>query len=211
MKKIYLKAINKLITFEKSIFNINIESKNIYKDFIFNIEENVILSENNIELSDKYLEIIRNPFEIDINNTKLIKGLYKKFVTFLNEDEKMTKISEIERLIIDVIEDFKLTLDSNITMDDLDYSKLLGAINLKFEEVHRDNFCDFLIGYFKIIADILNMKFVIAFNLFNFFDDNEIEKLEVELEALGIVILNINFVFKDIKSDLIIDNDYCII
>ena len=78
MKKIFIKSIGKTIEIDNGVYQVIIENSNIYRNIAINIESEIVLSKDDKLLSiDKEIAVIYDPFNIDLNDPKTIKSLYK--------------------------------------------------------------------------------------------------------------------------------------
>ena len=161
-------------------------------------------------LSSKKLIIIHNPFNLDINDSKTIKALYK-----LLEKEIHGKLENelliIEKVLFEISD--KLILSSNINLDyeaQIDVSKLLSCLGIKYNTY--DDYLSNLLQYIKIQSNLFSKKIIIFFGLSSMLSVDEINRLNVELINNDISLIDISFSIKNISNNsLIIDEDWCIL
>lgn len=135
MKKVYVKPINKVIELNKNVNSIIIESPSLLRSIYFDLNNNIIYSINNIPFElEKIACVIKSPLDLDLNEVKIIKNLYKKLEKHIIE-EKFEKLNIIEsklfELIDEVIEDTIIPVECN---EKIDIQKLLGSLSIAYRE-----------------------------------------------------------------------------
>lgn len=212
--KIYLKAIDKIFELNDQFNKISINDTKLYRNIALNYEDEIIISDlNNTFHFDKQIMVLQNVYNLNINESKNIKELYKR-IEFIIKSKYECLIDKINNISFELIDSLSLEFDNNIECDEsIDISKLLSAYSIKYEEVNEDNYLIVLINYLKMCADILKAKAVLSFGLSYMLSKEEIELLNKELVNIGICIVDILF-DNDQTSEynlITIDNDYCVI
>lgn len=211
MMKLFIETIDKAIDIENGIYQIKIENPITYRNIAINIDTEIILSNAGKIISlDKEVIIIHNPFNLDINDSKTIKALYK-----LLEKEIHGKLENelliIEKVLFEISD--KLILSSNINLDyeaQIDVSKLLSCLGIKYNTY--DDYLSNLLQYIKIQSNLFSKKIIIFFGLSSMLSVDEINRLNVELINNDISLIDISFSIKNISNNsLIIDEDWCIL
>lgn len=212
MKKMFIKPINSLIEFDKPIIQILFENNVAFRNFIENIEDNVIYSENDesLELNKKVI-IINNIYDIDINDKKNITFLYKNIVNQLNEKQKES-FDKINNELLNVIKDINNTNDYGIDFEDsFNITKILNLYQVKFC-LDEQNYLEKLAKYIEITSRVSKINTFISFSLIRILSKEEVNLLVKELSLNKINL--IDFDFQNSKKEIKyyeIDEDWCII
>lgn len=212
MKKMFIKPINSLIEFDKPIIQIIFENNVDFRNFIENIEDNVIYSENDesLELNKKTI-IINNIYNIDINDKKNITFLYKNIVNQLSEKQKES-FDKINNELLNVIKDINNTNDYGIDFEDsFDITKILNLYQVKFC-LDEQNYLEKLAKYIEITSSVSKINTFISFSLIRILSEEEVNLLVKELSLSKINL--IDFDFQNSKKEIKyyeIDEDWCII
>ncbi len=212
MKKMFIKPINSLIEFDKPIIQIIFENNVDFRNFIENIEDNVIYSENDesLELNKKVI-IINNIYDIDINDKKNITFLYKNIVNQLSEKQKES-FDKINNELLNVIKDINNTNDYGIDFEDsFDITKILNLYQVKFC-LDEQNYLEKLAKYIEITSSVSKINTFISFSLIRILSEEEVNFLVKELSFNKINL--IDFDFQNSKKEIKyyeIDEDWCII
>ena len=212
MKKMFIKPINSLIEFDKPIIQILFENNVAFRNFIENIEDNVIYIENDesLELNKKVI-IINNIYDIDINDKKNITFLYKNIVNQLNEKQKES-FDKINNELLNVIKDINNTNDYGIDFEDsFDITKILNLYQVKFC-LDEQNYLEKLAKYIEITSRVSKINTFISFSLIRILSKEEVNLLVKELSLNKINL--IDFDFQNSKKEIKyyeIDEDWCII
>lgn len=170
---------------ENKVTNIIIEAPEVFEKFLAEIYEQVlgnegkwVLSENSIPLDlRKYVEIIINPFDIDINNKKILTKLYDRIKKNANETELYIKWNEMYSNIINVIEalidDFDYSLEYS---DEIELKEFLKLIDLRFS-MNSTNSLERLMDYMNLHNEILGTKVFVLVNIKSFYSEERLKYL----------------------------------
>ena len=103
MKKIFIKPLNRLCDFDDKLLVIKFEDPIIYREFTFDIINNLNYSENNsiIDL-EKYGNVIYNPYDLNLTEKKLVNALYSILQNNIKDNE-IKIITEIEKKSIELL------------------------------------------------------------------------------------------------------------
>lgn len=98
MKKIFIKPLNRLCDFDDKLLVIKFEDPIIYREFTFDIINNLNYSKNNsiIDL-EKYGNVIYNPYDLNLTEKKLVNALYSILQNNIKDNE-IKIINEIEKI-----------------------------------------------------------------------------------------------------------------
>lgn len=212
MMSIYLKDFNCRCDLQKAITKICFEDPKMYRNFFSNISERIIISNNDgaINIKKKCL-IISDPFNIELNDKKIITELYKLMKISMS-DEQIKMLMEIESNMISLLEEVILAMDCNIDYgSDFDATKLFSLFQVCFKKVEYNNFLEFLIDYIKINIEIYDIDIVITNRLISILTEEEYQLLKKELILLECKVIDFEIKDNSINNDYLIDNDWCII
>ena len=213
MKKIFVKPLNYLIDFDKAIKTLKFNSAKNYRDFTFNLYESLIFSIDNEEMKlDSDALVIKNPFEIDLNEKKIITAIYKKLQSNINDSQQIY-IQNIEvnafKLFDELLEDVDYHLQYN---EEIDINKLFSNFSISFPEIDYNNYLELLSTYCSLHAIYNKVKIIISFGALNLLTKEEISILEKELDINNLVMLDITYNSIEIdEKNLFIDDEWCIL
>lgn len=212
--KIYIKQIDSIYKLKEYYNIIVVDNKTLFRDLVLNYEDELIISNSNEILQyNKKVITIHNHFDINLNETKITKELYKRI-------EKMIKTKyekeyyELTSLSFNLLDLLVFDFDNEFEYDtNMDMNKLLSSFNIKFNEIESKNYLQLLKKYLNIIVELFGIQAVITYNLSNFLLEEEIKVLNQDLINNGIYIIDIvynSFVPKECQL-LEINEDFCII
>lgn len=209
MKKIFIKPLNRLCDFDDKLLVIKFEDPIIYREFTFDIINNLNYSENNsiIDL-EKYGNVIYNPYDLNLTEKKLVNALYSILQNNIKDNE-IKIINEIEKNLIELLnvlfQKVSVPFEYN---ESIDVSKLFLSIGVRYPIVSKASYFENLLLYIKIYVEVLYIKCFITLNLTNLLSSEEQNKLKLYLKELDIVLIDC-FVESKNNSNLIIDSDWC--
>lgn len=212
MKFLYLKAANEKLKLENNITSIRYDDCNMFRNFVKNISENIILSENNETIDIvKNCKIIFDPLNLELKDKKNTTELYKQIKHELTE-EHIIKWHELEADILNLIADISIGLDYSIDYEvEADFLKILSLYQVSIKEEKIDNYLNYLINYIKIYSVFYNCNIFISIRLLSILNQLEFEKLEQELTILGITLVDFDINYKNSFAHYKIDYDWCVI
>ena len=208
--KLFIKPANELVLLDSPINVISFDDPLKYRCFIYQLEENVIISQNDSPIDLKKCHIIMNIFELSINEKKIMTQLYKNLINTLNLENK-DKLTSIETSLYDWIENVIDNQNYDLEFGEIDYFKLLDNLGVKFKEPENNNYLELLIAYLKIYSTLLGVNVFIIYNLCNFLTIEEKSILSKELELLEVTIIDFELINNKFESTRVIDSDWCII
>lgn len=209
MKKIFIKPLNRLCDFDDKLLVIKFEDPIIYREFTFDIINNLNYSKNNsiIDL-EKYGNVIYNPYDLNLTEKKLVNVLYSILQNHIKDNE-IKIINEIEKNLIELLnvlfQKVSVPFEYN---EGIDVSKLFLSIGVRYPIVSKASYFENLLLYIKIYVEVLYIKCFITLNLTNLLSSEEQNKLKLYLKELDIVLIDC-FVESKNNSNLIIDSDWC--
>ena len=215
MKKVHIESLNKTILFDTSIKCLKFNNQLNYKEISLNLVNEIIFSINDSTVDlEKYGLIIYNPFQISLNDKKIITAMYKELEKNCHNENNIALIQQIEsksfELFNNLLLDFDYTFEYN---EEIDLIKLFSSFNLKFTEFEYSNYVELLTNYIKLNSTFNKSKIVVSFGTLSLLSKEELILFEKELAYNDIAMLDISYVGDRIieNKDLVIDEDWCII
>lgn len=197
-----------------------IESPQLFAEYVQELyiqsaggEGRFVLSDNDREISiDKYVEIVVNPFAVNINDKRILGKLYNELHKKAYAENMYLHtqkiISELNQYFAELEqqETYFLTLD-----DEIDITAIFKAIGITVESC-ADNFMQNIIQYIQLMAELLAKKAVIFVNLSSYAESEQMEEIIKAAAHNEIAILFLESSQKDFPKGVlqyIIDNDRC--
>lgn len=210
MKKIFLSFVNEVLILKKPISIISIEDPTLFRKVSLSIEENIIYSVNDVvEPIEKRTLFLYNPFELNLNEARFIKALYKQIESEILNKEKQLLI-QIEKALFYTLENVsEITISPIEYNSNIDIGKLLSSIGLNYKK--NEDYLENLNNYIKIYNEIMKNSLIISFGLTNLLSEEEIYLLSNELLYLNIFLLDIRCDSKKTLFDVTVDKDWCIV
>ena len=171
MKMVHSELSGEIISESAAFTEWIIESPKYFSEYLHELycqyekdEGRFVLSQGDkiLELS-KYLEIIVNPFTVEINSRKILNKLYIKLEKVSKEEQMYEQTNYI------------LSFDDN-----LEIPALLKAVGIKHEEM-EDDFFERIIRYVKIAVEVLSTKVFVFVNIRSYLTDEQIQELIKEI------------------------------
>ncbi len=162
---------------------------------------------------NKICEIITDPFQVDLNNRKILTKIYEDALKEYrdNHPEEILQLqSDLERFIINICESSEYALTYN---DDPVFAELMKLYNVHVYSSNMDIVTK-LVYYVKLSHRVLNTSLFIFVNLKAYFSN---ETLELFLKTLSYEKVNIMLIERYNSSltsnerRIVIDKDACII
>lgn len=174
----------------------------------------LLLSENGKEVGfGKTVEVVFNPFQLDINNRKMVSALYKD----LSEAAKDSMLIETAELNADFLRYFDGLIEIYpypVTYDDqIEVSELFKAFKVRFDD-SSDSLAEFVMNYFRMVSQVLGVRLFVFVGVKQYFSREELSFLYQSLFYEKIFLLDIESEQKDILKEektVTIDKDQCII
>ena len=197
-----------------------IESPTMFAEYVQELcvqqaggEGRFVLSENDKEVNiEKFVEIVINPFSVDINDKHILSRLYKElFKKAFGENMYLYTqkiISALNQYFAELEqqETYFLTVDKEIDM-----TAIFKVMGVKVES-YADNYIQNISQYMKLIAELLSKRVVIFVNLGSYMEVDQIEEVIKEAAYNELAVLFIESSQKSFPKGVtqyIIDNDIC--
>ena len=218
MNLLKIKYIDKDFEIEQGkIYSLDIESQNLF----IRLANAIIDADNDYlkysedykcEKFEKKSILITDLFALDPNSKKILASLYKRIDSNIISNSDKEEIEKINTQLLNILN--KISLELNTEMQyllDLDITKILSLYKFEFS-LSNGTLIERLLSYIKAHMEIMDLKFVITFNILPLIPDDDFNTFQHEFEVLGLSLININFVSK-FKSKgveyLTIDKDLC--
>lgn len=160
----------------------------------------------------KSTEIIFDLFNIEANNSNLLKKLYDELISDVNSEEMYSKKMDMETCILNVIDDLIYRSRFSLKMEEVNYQDLFKAVGIKFD-YDKTSIVERLTEYMKITSELLNKKLFILVNLDSFLSEGDLLELINFLSYNEIRVLALqNKISRDVKpceNIRIVDKDLC--
>ena len=160
----------------------------------------------------KCVEIIGNPFMVDINSRKILGKLYSELEELSRKEQMFEKTMRLTSTVHEYILDLEQETNYILQFDnELEISALLKALGVRHEEI-EDSFFERIVRYIKIAADVLKTKLFVFVNIRSFLSDTQMLELVKEISYQGIKVLFIENQERDCLEGgfrYIIDKDGC--
>ncbi len=197
-----------------------IESPELFSQYVQGLvkqyrgeEGDFVLSENgNIMEISKCMEIIFNPFDIDINSKKILNKLYLNLNKLAIQEEMYLQTKEIMQRIAEYLLELEQESEHFLSFEqEFDMVAIFKAVGIKHEIMEEDYF-EKLVRYIKIVSQTLGIKIIVFVNIRSYLNDMKIEQLLKEMVYQEVQILLIENQERTCLKDTfryIIDNDKC--
>lgn len=173
----------------------------------------VLSDHNKIQKIDKKMNLIIDPFDVSINDRKIINKLYSRLgiiaPDYFQEKEKITAD------IISLLDEIVLASPfSNLIYNlDYDWTEMFKGFNIRFEET-GENLIEKLVEFIRIQASLLEIRVLCFVNLKSYLTQEEMEELYKAAFYNKINLVLIESIEKDKLENeqiYIVDKDRCLI
>ena len=174
-------------TDENCIDVISLESAAFFSEFFLELltaergeESHIILSECDKEINfARSAEIITDPYQLNLNNRKMLSQLYKNTDEIVSQRyavEKIEALCSLQKIFEEVSEklDYPVAYDEN-----LDFSAILKAFDFRFDDTSFENPLSRTLQYMKLSRDLLGTKIFFLVRMKDWFP---VEKLRAFYE-----------------------------
>lgn len=195
---------NKTIYFKllKSIYLLDKEKINIYE-------------EKELELKS-YLLFIYNFLEFDPNSKKVLTKTYDEIKKEIDKDKINEKLSRINSLILELLEDIKLEVDFTSNYEDeINLTDILSLYKFKYD-LDDLSFLAQLVQYIKAVSKYEKYRYIVTNNLCDFVDESALKLLKRELEICNLHLIDISNHktiqnIENVDEYIYIDSDLCML
>lgn len=176
-------------------------------------EGNFVLSKEGREISiSKNMEVIVNPFTLNVNDKKILSKLYLELTELATGERMYLATQEIQHNLQNYFIELEQLSSFGLESDlEIDVTALLKAIGVKIEHTATD-FFENMISYIKLVTELLKKKVIVFVNIRSYITEKQLEELwktAVYCEVALILIENRQWDFSNAGNQYIIDKDYC--
>lgn len=176
-------------------------------------EGRYVLSNDIVELDiSKTMEIIMDPFSVDINARKILGKLYSKLSNIAFQEEMYMQTqgikTELQKYFFTLEYFSPCMLEADL---EIDISAMLKAIGVKLAN-NTDDIFEKINQYIKIMAELLEKKILVLVNARSYFDEVQLEELRknaIYNEVVLLLVENQQKSFSTSVNQYIIDEDGC--
>lgn len=177
------------------------------------LEGRFILSEGEKEKDvSKCMEVIFNPFAVNINDKKILNKLYSELSELAAGEEMYMKTQEIKNQLLSYFLELEhvspYILESDMEMDVL---AIFRACGIRFSN-YAEDFIGNLNQFIKIMAELMHKKVIVLVNIGSYVSHGQLEQI-VEHAAYNeialLLIENVQRRLSDKVKRYIIDKDMC--
>lgn len=145
-------------------------------------EGRFVLSDKEKELNiAKNMEIIVNPFQIEINGRKILNKLYAELDQLSKSELMYVKTLELTGKIQEYLLELEQNTEYVLEFDmDLDMPALFKSVGIRYE-VQETDFFEQIIRYIKIAVNVLATKVFVFINLRSYLTDLQMQELIKEI------------------------------
>lgn len=197
-----------------------IESPNLFSRYVQELlrqcegeDGQFVLSHNNkiVEISN-CMEIILNPFNVQINSKRILTKLYTDLNKLAQSEEMYLQTRQIIQTLMEYLLELEQKSDYILTIEqEIDLMLMFKAFGIK-HEIIEENYFENLMRYIKIVSGVLGIKVMIFVNVRSYLDNEQMELLLKEAAYQEIQILLIENQKRTCLKETfcyIIDNDKC--
>ena len=208
---------------ENKVTNIIIESPTIFEKIIGDLYSLVlgkegmwVLSEDSVPMEmKKHSEIILNPFNLDINNKRILGKLYENIKNNAIRSELYIKWKQMYPHIMEVVEAFIEEFDYSLEYDDeIEIKDLLKLLNLRFIVDSTDTL-EKMIDYMNLHSSMLGTKLFVLVNIKSFYGEEKLKFLyeQAFYKKYNLLLIENKEYGKRNNNEIryIIDKDGCVI
>jgi CRISPR-associated protein Csn2 len=177
-------------------------------------EGNFVLTETDKELDiSKYVELIIEPFSIDVNDRKVVNKLYSELAKTAYDEENYLHTQEILAALQKYLLDLEQSSNFILELDaETDIAALFKTLNIKFESF-PDSIYERLNQYITIMAELLGKKIMVLVNFCSYLSIEQWEEVIKNAAYQEVFILLIESHQKCYSQEnnryIIIDKDGC--
>lgn len=220
--KIASQELDKVIIFQENQVNeLIIENVGLFQRFLWQIlqqiegscESSIFLTEEDKILSwEKNVEIIINPFQLDINQKKVLNRLYQNMSNIVQEKGYYLKLNELSSEIINLLTEIEFDGDISLNYSmNIEPVQIFKMMDVKIETEGK-TLLEKLTGYIKIVSELLLYKLIIFVNIKSYLNEEELSLLYQAAHYEKVHLLLIESCERKTllkENRIIIDSDMC--
>lgn len=172
-----------------------------------------VLSEGEEILSiEKYVEVIINPFSVNVNDKRLLNRLYTELREIAFGENMYLRTQELLASLQGYFSDVEQQGTYFLTTDtEIDITAVFKAMGVRVE-CYADNFLQTLDGYIKLMAELLRKKLIVLVNIGSYIQVEEMEQLAKTAMHNEVYLLFVESQQRNFSTEFrryIIDRDSC--
>ena len=183
--------------------------KGDYETFSFIIDEQ-------LKTLSKYVNVIFDLTNIDLNTKPILNMVVKKLGVFLTDNAQINNKSMIESGVVNIIEDFKIYSDINVDYSvEISEATIAKLSNLKVSSDDSQCLIEKLCDYVDIIVELMPVKLLIVVFLKEYLNEAQISQFYdyCMSKNCNLMLIESNSLTRCYTNEqlYIIDNDLCVI
>lgn len=222
MKLVHMEHTFQLEFEECKVQRLIIEEASLFSSVVFELKQQIdgtagkwVLSERGELLKfPENAELIINPFDLDINQKKLLLRLYGSLEQEINDSELLLEWRSASAKIEQILEIAIENIGFDVTQEEIELKSLFKTANVRFRE-RGENHMEALIEYMELVAQVRQINLFILVNATTFFTEEELKFIYEQSFYKKYYLLMIDANDREIQDEVekktIIDKDYCII
>lgn len=206
---------------ETTVYAVVLESPLLMRQFIESLNAQINFDKGPFVLSDgqktvplaKYLELIVNPFAVDMNQRKILTKVHQELEKNAVREDMYQRTAEIRRHLHNYLQDLLMTVDYPLEYNfDFSLGKLLAPVGVQFSV--EDSLPGRVVQYIDLCSRLFGLKIFVVYQLSCIFSVEEMQCFirDMQYRKLSIILLESaapdNIPFDKI---LVVDNDLCIV
>lgn len=206
---------------ETTVYAVILESPLLMRQFIESLDAQINFDKGPFVLSDgqktvplaKYLELIVNPFAVDINQRKILTKVHQELEKNAVREDMYQRTVEIRRYLHNYLQELLMTVDYPLEYNfDFSLGKLLAPVGVQF--AMEDSLPGRIVQYIDLCSRLFGLKIFVLYQFSCIFSAEEMQCFirDMQYRKLSIILLETaapdNIPFDKI---LAVDNDLCIV
>lgn len=214
-------TLNKMICMtEDKIEVLVVENKSLFSKYITEINSQIngdignfsLYDDNKDEVTMSSIDLIVDPFNIDINNKAVLSAINSKLKLLLIDENHYQKTMGLLQLIEQYMVECAYDLDSYLFVENNeDCANLIKITDSRFL-INRESVLEYICDYLRIMHKYTQKELFIFVNLKTFLDQTDIEELYkfAMLSKIPLLLFeNHNDINSSCENMHIIDQDLC--
>lgn len=206
---------------ETTVYAVVLESPLLMRQFIESLDAQINFDKGPFVLSDgqktaalaKYLELIVNPFAVDINQRKILTKVHQELEKNAVREDMYQRTAEIRRCLHNYLQELLMTVDYPLEYNfDFSLGKLLVPVGVQF--ALEDSLPGRIVQYIDLCSSLFGLKIFVLYQFSSIFSAEEMQCFirDMQYRKISIVLLE-TAVPDNIPFDkiLVVDNDLCIV
>lgn len=208
---------NRPISFEEQrIQRLVFENPSDFGKFVHEIHDQThgsdghfFLSENTTELDiSKKVNLIVDPFSIDINSKDILSGFYKQVISSLESGDDYPYFRDAVGSLLEVVSRVSSDVESSATVDELAALPLLKIISLSV--LDSNDICENICDYVRLSSSYASKRLSILVNLDMFLSEVDYAECLKQLNYYQVSVLLIESSTKDdVVPTKLFDASFC--